>query len=323
MNDVTARTKAAARQLGFDAVGICDLRPVARSALDDWLAGRYHGAMRYMEHQAARRRSPASIVPGATRAVVVLKSYFQGGDEPPADCGGAARGLVARYAWGADYHEILGERLDALVASLIELGATPDHTRWYIDAGPVPERELAQRAGLGWIAKNTMLIAPGLGSFTFIGAVLTDLPLRTDSPFEPDRCGTCRRCLDACPTDAFPGERVLDATQCISYLTIEHRGVFDTRQADLLGDWLFGCDVCQGVCPWNERFAKETDEPAFAARPGIVEHDLHELAALDRTTFERRFRGTALQRAGWQGIKRNAEALCGTRRGARSDTEGG
>jgi len=321
MSDVTARAKEAARQLGFDAVGICDLRPIERLALDGWLHAGYHGGMRYMERQAARRRSPARIVPGATRAVVVLKSYFQGGNERRDDCGGGARGLIARYAWGDDYHEVLGDRLTALVAALIAFGSTPDHTRWYVDAGPVPERELAQRAGLGWIAKNTMLIAPRLGSFTFIGAVLTDLELTTDAPFESDRCGTCRLCLDACPTNAFPAERVLDATRCISYLTIEHRGPLDARQGDLLGSWLFGCDVCQDVCPWNERFARETDEAAFGARPEIVEHDLHELAALDRDTFERRFQGTALRRAGWQGIKRNAKALCGTRPATRSDTD--
>ena len=309
MNELTTRVKAAARRVGFDAVGVSDLEPVERLALDRWLAAGYQGDMRYMERQAERRRHPARIVPGASRAVVVLASYFQGPERTPPPASATAKGRVARYAWGDDYHDVIGKRLAALAQALVELGSTPSHTRWYVDAGPVPERELAQRAGLGWIAKNTMLIAPALGSFTFIGVVFTDLPLAADTPFEADRCGTCRLCLDACPTDAFPTERVLDATRCISYLTIEHRGPFDERQRDQVGNWLFGCDECQDVCPWNARFAKMTDDPAFAARAEIVDHDVEELAALDRDSFERRFGDSAWKRAGWHGISRNAQVL--------------
>jgi len=298
--------------MGFDAVGICDLRPVERQALDRWLEAGYQAGMRYMLRQAARRRRPASIVPGAQRAVVVLKSYFQAARSATGETL-QHRGRVARYAWGEDYHRVLGARLTALAETLVRLGSTPRNTRWYVDAGPVPERELAQRAGLGWIAKNTMLISPQIGSFTFIGTVLTDLPLPTDVPFEADRCGSCRLCLDACPTDAFPTPRVLDATRCISYLTIEHRGPFNDEQRDRVGDWLFGCDECQDVCPWNERFARESADPALAARQEIVDHDLRELAALDHEAFERRYGGTAWQRAGAEGIKRNALALSSIR----------
>ena len=296
-----ARVKAAARTAGFDAVGICDLRPVERTALRDWLARGYAGSMRYLHRQAARRQQPQRIVTGARRAIVVLKNYYQGAHPAP-----ASTAQIARYAWGEDYHRVLGEQLADLATALIALGSTPEHTRCYVDAGPVPERELAQRAGLGWIAKNTMHIHPQRGSFTFIGTVFTDLVLEVDVPFDTDHCGTCRRCLDACPTAAFPAPYVLDATKCISYLTIEQRGPFEAHQGTMIGDWLFGCDICQDVCPWNVRFAPLTDEPRFAARPEVVHPDLQELAHLDPEEFQQRYGDTAFERPGVTGLARNA-----------------
>jgi epoxyqueuosine reductase len=242
---------------------------------------------------------------------VVLQSYLS---PAPAAPTGTAR--VARYAWGEDYHRVLGDKLAAVAAALIELGATPAATRWYVDAGPLPERELAQRAGLGWIAKNTMLIHPRLGSFTFIGAVLTDLALVVDRPFETDHCGRCRACLDACPTDAFPAPRVLDARRCISYLTIERRGPFAAGEGARIGDWLFGCDVCQDVCPWNDKFATPTNEPRFAPRAANVAPDLDELAGLDPGTFAARYADTAFERPGGAGIARNAGQVLENRRSA-------
>lgn len=297
-----ARVKAAARQLGFDAVGICDLRPVERQALSLWLERGFAGSMRYMHRQAARRQEPGRIVNGAARAIVVLKNYFQQREPSP-----GAR--VARYAWGEDYHRVLGERLAELAETLIALGASREHTRAYVDAGPVPERELAQRAGLGWIAKNTMLIHPRLGSFTFIGSVFTDLALPVDAPFVADHCGSCRRCLDVCPTDAFAESHVLDSRRCISYLTIEHRGPFDDARAGMIGDWLFGCDVCQDVCPWNVKFAPPTDERRFAPRSAVTRPDLDELSRADAASFDRHYAETALERAGPDGLARNAAAV--------------
>lgn len=305
---LSSAVKQAALRLGFDAVGICDLRPVERTALLDWLELGYAATMQYMHRQAAKRQEPARIAPGSTRAVVVLKRYYSP-DVPAA----GRRARVARYAWGEDYHRVLGTALSALADELIALGADRDVTRWYVDAGPVPERELAQRAGLGWIAKNTMLIHPRLGSFTFVACVLTDLPLAVDAPFAADHCGSCRACLDACPTDAFPVARTLDASRCISYLTIEHRGPFTAPQGEMIGDWLFGCDLCQDVCPWNDKFTLATDEARFAPRAQVVAPDLGELTVIDEAEFGRRFADTAFARAGRAGLARNARQVIDNR----------
>jgi len=292
--------KAAARALGFEAAGVCDLAPLAGDALHRWLAAGYGGTMTYLNRQAARRDAPARIVPGATRALVLLRSHHHPAP-PPA---GTAR--VAQYAWGEDYHRVIGDQLAELVGALVALGASHDATRAYVDAGPVPERALAQRAGLGWLAKNTMLIHPRLGSFTFLAAVLTDLELAVDAPFAADHCGSCRACLDACPTAAFPAPGVLDARRCISYLTIERRGPFDDDDGRRLGEWLFGCDVCQDVCPWNAKFAAATTEARFAPRPELVAPDLAELTRLDDATFAARYADTAFARPGRAGLARNA-----------------
>src|SRR5207249_4443414 len=204
--------KRRALELGFDAVGVAPLEPNAHAGeLDAWLAAGYAGTMSYLHRQSAKRKQPARIMPGAKVAVVTLTNYFH-------DPGPPARGQprVAQYAQSADYHRVLGRRLERLAGEIREV-APGAKTRCCVDAGPVPERELAQRAGLGWIGKNMMLIHPALGSFTFIGVVLTDAPLAPDLPFAADRCGTCRRCLEACPTNAFVEPRVLDAPRCISY----------------------------------------------------------------------------------------------------------
>ena len=301
---LAAAAKALARELGFDACGVADLGPsAAAAALDGWLARRYHGEMRYMERQAATRRQPARAWADARSAVVALHNYWQADAEPA-----AGRGRVARYALGDDYHAVLRTKLERLGAGLVS-AAGAGRYRTYVDAGPLPERELAQRAGLGWFGKNTMLIHPRIGSFTFIGVLLTDLVLAHDQPFEADRCGTCRRCLDACPTGAFPEPRVLDATRCISYLTIEARSPVPDALKPAVGDWLFGCDVCQVVCPWNVRFAEETAEPAYRARPAAEWPALQAIAAMSERQFDDAFGTTALVRAGRAGLARNASVV--------------
>jgi epoxyqueuosine reductase len=302
--------KAAARALGFDACGITDLAPsAAADALDRWLASGFAGEMAYMTRQAKARREPARVWPDAKSAVVVLHNYFEHHAPPPA----VGRGRVARYARGADYHAVMRERL-AVLGERIATSAGGGRFRVYVDAGALPERELARRAGLGWIGKNTMLIHPHLGSFTFIGVLLTDLAIAPDAPFEADRCGSCRRCLDACPTDAFPGPRVLDATRCISYLTIEARRPMAPALQPLVGDWLFGCDRCQDVCPWNVRFADETAEPRYRARAADDWPTLAEIVVMSERDFDLAFGTTALARAGRAGLARNAAVVMENRR---------
>lgn len=310
-----AAAKAAARALGFQACGITDLRssPEAVRALDAWLGRGMQGEMRYMERQAPVRRDPRRAWADARSAVVVLHNYYQRDAEPA-----EGRGRVARYALGADYHDVMRERLTVLGERIVaEAGA--GSFRVYVDAGPLPERELARLAGLGWFGKNTMLIHPRLGSFTFIGVVLTDLPLAADTPFEADRCGSCRRCLDACPTAAFSAPHVLDATRCISYLTIEARSATPAELAPRVGNWLFGCDVCQDVCPWNVRFAEETAEPAYRAKPKAEWPTLEELVRMTEREHEEVFEGTALERPGRAGLARNATVVLENERRGRLD----
>jgi epoxyqueuosine reductase len=301
MNSVVLKRRAA--ELGFSAVGIAPLERNPHAAeLDRWLANGHAGTMRYLHRQAAKRKDPRRIMPGAKSAVVALTNYFHGGAAASAD-----RGRVAQYAWSPDYHRVLGDRLERLADAMRELipGST---TRCYVDAGPVPERELAQLAGLGWIGKNMMVINPEIGSFTFIGVVLTDAALEPDQPFEADRCGTCTRCLDACPTQAFAGPRDLDARACISYLTIEHRGEFTATERLQVGDWVFGCDVCQDVCPWNVSFAQATADPELAPREALARPDLRALTDLSEAEFERRYGDTPFSRPGHGGMQRNAAA---------------
>ncbi len=256
--------------------------------------------MRYLHRQAKRRKDPRLIVPEARSVVMVLDNYYT-----PDTNRDAPR--IAKYARGEDYHRATKRRIDALAALLLEHGATVART--YTDAGPVPERELAQRAGLGWIGKNTMLIRPGAGSFFFIGAIFTDLTLTVDAPFALDRCGSCTRCLDACPTNALVEPHLLDATRCISYLTIEHKGDIPEAIVPKLEGWAFGCDICNDVCPWNERFATPTSHAEFYPRADFEGADLDFFETMTEATFEHRFADTPLERPGLNGMRRNFRAL--------------
>ena len=294
--------RSRAQELDFVACGITHPGPSRYGDyLDEWLAKGYAGTMRYLHRQAARRKEPRRIAPEARSVVVVLDNYYS--VDGPAN---ASPPRIAKYAQGEDYHRVTGARLGLLADFLRERGA--GLARTFTDAGPVPERELAQRAGLGWIGKNTMLVRPDAGSFFFIGSIFTDLPLRPDQPFELDRCGTCTRCLEACPTNALVAPRLLDATRCISYLTIEQKGPIPDELADNFQAYAFGCDICNDVCPWNQRFATDTRIPEFQPRHMLEGAAPDFFEDMSQEEFDRRFTGTPLERPGLAGMRRNFRA---------------
>jgi epoxyqueuosine reductase len=304
---VAREIKAEAERLGFVACGITDLSPTPHGAeLDAWLATGRAGTMRYLHRQARKRKEPQRIDRSARSAVVVLDNYYSpdqpADDEPP---------RVAKYARGGDYHRVTLERVEQLADFLRQHGARV--ARAYTDAGPVPERELAQRAGLGWIGKNTMLIRPGIGSFFFIGSILTDLALPIDPPFALDHCGGCTRCLEACPTQAITEPRLLDATRCISYLTIEHRGPIPDELAPSFGGWAFGCDICNDVCPWNVRFATETQVVGLKPHGRLRGTNPDFFDRMTEDGFAQEFGDTAFTRPGLTGMRRNLRAAFASR----------
>ena len=301
------RVKAQAFGVGFDLVGICALGPAETArAFDEWLELGYAGTMDYLPRARDKRQDSRLPMAGAVSAIVVAMNY--GGREPS--------GPVARYARGEDYHDVMLDRLRTLHRWLDEAVGHPTTGKAYVDTGPLLERDLARRAGLGWFGKNTNLINPSLGSFFFLGSLLVDLALAPDAPFEADRCGSCTRCLDACPTDAFVAPRVLDATRCISYLTIELKGDIPDALRGPIGDRIYGCDVCQDVCPWNVRFSTMLpEESPYAAREALGGKDARTLATeilgMSQDEFTVAFSGSPMKRAKLRGLKRNAAVVLG------------
>jgi epoxyqueuosine reductase len=308
MNPLEIRLKTQAHTLGFELVGIAPATPAdGFDRLRDWLDHNFAGEMNYMHRHAEARRHPASVLPEVRSVVMVGMNYNPGVRDQ--DSGVRSQGTVARYARGADYHDVLRGRLDRLLAWLQE--ERPDcHGRGVVDTAPLLERDFARRAGLGWFGKNTMLLNKRLGSYFFLGALLVDVELNPDPPHEASHCGTCTACLDACPTGAFPQPGVLDSRRCISYLTIELRGPIPEELREGLGQWLFGCDVCQEVCPWNRKAPVGT-EPTLQPRSDLEVVDPVELLELTEEEFRQRFRGTALLRAKRRGLLRNAALVLG------------
>jgi epoxyqueuosine reductase len=301
------RIKAEARRLGFSLVGIA---PAAEADgfhhLQEWLNRGYAGEMSYMRRHEEARRHPRSILE-TVRSVIMVGLEYACADSSP---GAGVGGRVARYAQGPDYHDVLWEKLDELL-DWLQSAAPGCRGRSTVDSAPLLERDFARRAGLGWFGKNTMLINKQRGSYFFIGALLVDLELLADAPHSASHCGTCTACLDACPTQAFTGPGWLDARRCISYLTIELRSPIPEDLRPGLGDWVFGCDICQDVCPWNRR-AGHPSTP-FAHRPELESLDPVELLGLSEEEFRRRFRGTALMRTKRRGLVRNAAIVLGNR----------
>jgi epoxyqueuosine reductase len=319
---LTDRIKTEARRVGFDLVGVTSSKPPPHFPIyKEWVRKGRHAEMDYLAGERAlhRRENPELILPEC-RSILLLGMRYpdpRQADEAASDDLTAAgpSGRVAAYAWGADYHDVIPELLKALVAFIEREVGEPVSNRWYTDTGPVLERDFAQRAGLGWIGKNTCLIDPQSGSYYLLAEILLGLELRPDEPIRSDHCGTCTRCLEACPTSCILPDRTLDAGRCISYLTIELKGPIPEDLRPRMGNWVFGCDICQEVCPWNQRFSFTGVETPLAARQEIPRPNLSEELSLTPEAFNIKFKGSPIKRAKRRGYLRNVAVALGNHGG--------
>ncbi|MBN2812652.1 MAG: tRNA epoxyqueuosine(34) reductase QueG [Bacteroidales bacterium] len=309
MDELTRQSsliKAAAQKMGFDACGISRVARLDEEAkrLDSWLENHYHGSMTYMENHREKRVDPSLLVKGAQSVISVILNYFpeKKQEDPEAP-------VISKYAYGRDYHKVIRDRLYLLLRYINE-EITPASGRAFTDSAPVLDKVWAARAGLGWIGKNTCLISRKLGSFVFIGELVVTIPLRYDNPIR-NYCGTCTKCIEACPTHAIIAPGVLDARRCISYLTIENKGDIDDEFRKKLGNRVFGCDVCQEVCPWNHK-AVPHQMPELEPVPGLLEMTRDDWQELAEEEFNLMFGETALKRPGFAGLRRNLAAISAT-----------
>ncbi len=289
-------------ELGFDLVGFAPAERMEEEGVryEEWLARGYNGSMGWMERNVERREDIRKTLPSSRSVIVVAKNYYtphEHSDDPE-------HAKISRYAWGRDYHNILPKKLKKL-HGFIQEQVPEAEGRWYVDTGPILEKQWAVRAGLGWMGKHTNVITKELGSWVFLGVYLSSLEFEYDDPIA-DFCGSCTACLNACPTDAFPEPYVLDATKCISYITIEElpKETIPEELGKKFENWVFGCDICQDVCPWN-RFQQETDEPDFQPRPGTLELTLRQVLDMSDEEFAERFQGSPVRRAKAEGFRRN------------------
>ncbi len=305
MESTSARVRARAEAAGFDLVGIAPAHPAPLAdLLRTWLARNMHGSMRYMEDPEGRRHDPRTVLPWARSLVIVGLNYYT----PHVLTQDPDRGAISRYAWGADYHRVVRARLETLHGDLVQIDPAA-RVHPFVDTSPMLEKGLAEAAGLGWRGKHTNLLRKRTGSWFFLGGLATDLALEYDSPAR-DHCGTCTRCITACPTGAIVAPYVLDARLCISYLTIELRGPIPRELRQLIGNRIFGCDDCQDVCPWN-RFAQPTKVEGFEPRDGNLNPSLIDLFALTKSEWNRRFKKTPVRRAHYDGFLRNVAVALG------------
>lgn len=308
--ELTAKIKDRAGKLGFHLCGICPaVAAKSMDGFDAWLEAGYAGQMHYLADRRDAYRHPKYVLEGVRSIAMLALPYSAASQLEPK----AGEGRVSRYAWGeSDYHDIIRDRLHELADYLCDL--VPDvRTRGVVDTAPLLERDFARFAGLGWIGKNTLLLSKHAGSYFFLAALLTDLELEYDEPHRTDHCGSCTACLDACPTNAFVEPYVLDATRCISYLTIELQDVIPSELRPGIGDWVFGCDVCQDVCPWNHDITPSTEQP-FVPQQSMNPMQLGRLFELDEPEFRRQFRRTPLWRSHRRGLLRNAAIVLGNQR---------
>jgi len=311
VKEQTDRIKKKALDLGFSKVGIARASSLAKEGdhLREWLDRGYHGTMSWMARDTPKRADPRAVVPGARSVISLAFNYYT----PHQHTRASGVGKISRYAWGDDYHEILHKKLRTFWHWL-EKEFPGIEGRYYVDTGPLMEKAWAQQGGIGWIGKHTNVIAQELGSWVFLSEVISTLELEYDTP-ATDHCGSCVLCIEACPTGAINQPYVLDATLCISYLTIEHKGEFADPLGDQLDRWIFGCDICQDVCPWNQKFSSASEEQGFAPRPWNVAPRLEKWAEMTEVEFEEKFRGSPLKRTKHSGLQRNVKAaLDGERR---------
>lgn len=299
---IAAYVKSLAAEHDFDACGIAAAEPLAeeKEYLDTWLAKGYHAGMEYMPKHADKRHDPAKLVVNARSVIVFLYNY-----SPDPNLKWTTDYHISCYAYGADYHDIIREKLNSIIENLKQ--KIPGIAiRGFVDSAPVLERAWATRAGLGWIGKNSMLISKSKGSYFFIAEIITDLEMEYDKPMGGNYCGDCSRCMDACPTQAITDLRVVDANRCISYQTIENKGDIDPFLSGKFENRIFGCDICQQVCPWN-RFSTAHQEPAFAPAEELLHLTNQQFETMDNELFNKLFRKSALKRTKFGGLKRNIE----------------
>ncbi len=295
--------KAHAHTLGFDACGIAPAAAHPELKLfTEWLARGYSGDMHYLARSADKRSDVRNVLPSA-RSVIVTATVYNTDRPYSTESADAERAQIARYAWGDDYHDVIGSRLDALLGWMRATSPEPFDARAYVDTGPVQERVYAQYAGIGWIGKNTCVISDRIGSWIFLAEIITSLPLAVDAP-AVDQCGTCTLCIEACPTRAIAAPGVLDSTRCISYLTIEHRGDIPSELEAGIGPHVYGCDICQEVCPWNQMAPISTD-PAWQPRPAWDARTIGELQQSPDEELLKALRGSAMKRTKLTGLRRN------------------
>lgn len=299
------------RELGFQQVGITDIElGEQETRLQEWLAKGYHGSMEWLAAHGNKRSRPDELVPGTVRVISVRMDYLPGDTQQIKILKDPTKAYISRYALGRDYHKLIRKRLSQL-AQLIDAALPADHpgkgeliNRAFVDSAPVMERPLAEKAGLGWTGKHTLIINSNAGSWFFLGEIFTFLPLPIDQPEQPNQCGECTACLKVCPTDAFPRPYELDARRCISYLTIENKGAIPEEFREPMGNRVFGCDDCQAICPWN-KYAQFSGETAFLPRHGLADSDLVDLFNWSEEEFLANTEGSAIRRIGYDGWLRN------------------
>jgi len=303
--EASVAVKQYAGEIGWSEVGIARAENLAIESqrLREWLSCGYQGSMHWMNKTPEKRSDPRLVLPGAESVVVLAQNYFT----PQRHSNNADRGKISRYAWGDDYHEILDKKLQELSSWMQQ--TFPEYSnKFYVDTGPVMEKAWAQRAGIGWIGKHTNLITPNFGSWVFLSVIVTTLPLEPDAP-ATDHCGTCTLCIDACPTDALVQPYVLDSNLCISYLTIEHRQNIGQELSSKFEGWVYGCDICQDVCPWNEKFSVPAEGQGFEPRPWNLSPKLSEWKGMTVEEFQERFSHSPIKRTKLDGVRRNAELI--------------